>query len=464
MVESDGVADAGTIEATPDQPEDIGTGVAPVVAPRRIASIDVLRGLALLGILVMNIPFFALSAFAFFNPDEFGGFEGPDYATWLGSHLLFDMKMMTLFSLLFGAGLVLFAEKAVSKSGRAAGLHYRRMAWLLVIGLIHAYLIWEGDILVWYALCGMLIYPLRFLRARWLLVIGLAMMLVTPVINTGQGFMFQYMRDQAERMEAGETLSEMQEGFATAWIGERDEETGEVTTEGVTEGFSPEAEQIEEEREAVLGAYTDRVRYRAEGVFFMQTYLFLVYAIWRVCGTMIVGMALFKWGVLGAGRSWRMYATMAALGFGLGLPLVGAGVGPMHRVGFDPIELFKFVWHFNYFGSLLVAMGWMGVVMLVCKAGALAPVRAGLAAVGRMAFTNYLMQSLICGAIFFGWGLGYFGSLSRSELVPIVLGVWAFQIGFSLLWLRAFRFGPMEWLWRSLTYWKPQPMRRADRA
>ena len=130
----------------------------------------------------------------------------------------------------------------------------------------------------------------------------------------------------------------------------------------------------------------------------------------------------------------------------------------MRAMDFDTILMFRYGFAFNYIGSLAVALGWIGLLMAICKTGAMPIARAGLANVGRMAFTNYLMQSLICSAIFFGWGFGQFGVLRRSQLVPIVLAIWAFQIAFSALWLRRFRFGPLEWAWRSLTYGRRQPM------
>ena len=206
------VGDAGMVEATPDSP------AVPVAESKRIASIDVIRGFALLGILVMNLPFFALSTAMFFHPPAAGGFEGADYATWLGSHLLFEMKLMSIFSMLFGAGVVLFAEKAVAKRGRAAGLHYRRMWWLLVFGLVHAYLVWEGDILFSYAVMGMLVFPLRHVPPRWLVVIAVGLGVIAPIVSTGQGFLFAHMRDQAAEHErlvaAGEEVPQSVENWA----------------------------------------------------------------------------------------------------------------------------------------------------------------------------------------------------------------------------------------------------------
>lgn len=440
---------------------------APVKGAKRIASIDVLRGVALLGILVMNIPIFALTSAAFFYPPAAGGFEGVDYGVWLGSRLLFEQKMMTIFSMLFGAGIVLFAEKAIAKRGRAAGLHYRRMGWLLLIGLAHAYLVWEGDILTTYALCGMMVYGLRFLRARWLVPIAIVLMAVAPLLGTAQGLFFGFVRAQSQEAavlrEAGEEVPSGMATWAEVWDGTYDEETGELVKEGLGTGFVPGPERMEEEREAVLGSWWDRVSFRAKDTIFFHTYVNLTWGFWRVCGVMALGMALFKLGVFSASRSVGFYGVMASVGFAIGVSLDAVGSWAMAREGYDFVAMFTYTWHFNAVGSVFSALGWTGLVMLVCRVGALGLVRSGLAAVGRMAFTNYLLQSLICATIFFGHGglgIGYFGSFSRSELVPFVLGVWAFEIALSVVWLRAFRFGPMEWVWRSLTYWRLQPLRR----
>jgi uncharacterized protein len=181
--------------------------------------------------------------------------------------------------------------------------------------------------------------------------------------------------------------------------------------------------------------------------------------LWRVGGLMLLGMALFKMDVLTAGRSAGFYVRMSLLGFGIGLPLTGLGVWMMHRSGFDPVAAQGVNAVPNYFGSLATALGWIGLVMLICKLGALPAVRTGLRAVGRMAFTNYLTQSLIAAFIFYGWGFGYWGQISRSGLMLIVVGVWALQIAWSLWWLARFRMGPLEWLWRWGSYGKRPAMR-----
>lgn len=415
--------------------------LTPVRENQRIDSIDVLRGLALLGIFVMNIPTFAFSYFAFFNPPAHGGFEGPDYWAWLGSHLFFEMKMMSIFSMLFGAGIVLFAQRIESKRGpgRAAGVHYRRMIWLLVFGMLHAYLIWYGDILVAYALVGMLAYLFRKLPPVILIFIAAMLLPIPPLIGIAQQFSLAHVQSEAQ---AG-----------AEWAVEMWSEIGAT--------FYPESQELEAEHSAILGSYTDLVSHMAPHTAMMQTWVFLSWSLWRVLSMMLLGMVLFKYGVLSAKRSYNFYIAMFVISLLIGLPLILVGVNKMHTDNFDAIAFMGVNSAFNAFGSVAVAFAWIALIMLMCKAGALGWVRKALAAVGRMAFTNYIMQSLFGAVIFYGWGFGYFDQLSRSGLLLVVLMVWMFQIIFSLLWLTRYRMGPLEWLWRSLTYWRIEPIARS---
>ena len=423
---------AGPIPGVPSGPVP-----GPVGRGDRIDSIDTLRGVALLGIFVMNIPTFALTGAAFFNPPAGGGFEGANYAVWLVSHGLFDMKMMAIFSMLFGAGVALMGERFGQTGRSAVGVHYRRMGWLLLIGMVHAYGIWFGDILVAYSLIGMLVFLLRRLPAKWLLVIACALLPIGMALSGAQQAMFEWMRSSTDP------------NMVETW-----EDVGSM--------FFPTEEFLEEERQNALGGFAERIRAHAPDVLMMQTWVFAVFTFWRVSALMLLGMALYKWRVFDASRSTAFYATLLAAGLLIGGGLIAAGVVVNHRNGFDPVAFFGVVGWFNYAGSVGMALAWIALVMLVCKSGVLRWLRASLAAVGRMALTNYLMQSVIAAFIFYGWGLGYFGRLDRIDYVPIVIGVWAFQMLASPLWLARFRYGPMEWLWRSLTYWKPQPMRRGS--
>ncbi len=484
--------------ASPSEPE----RPAPVAAARRIDSLDAMRGFAVLGILIMNIHSFGLPMAAYFNPTVAGGFEGANYWIWVIEHLFADLKFMSIFSMLFGAGVVLFTSRIEAKGGSALSLHARRMGWLLFIGLLHGYLLWLGDILVLYALCGLVIYWVRRLPATLLALLGVASLMVTTVFVIFFGFFFGTLQtaleehdrtaaivapaapteaDEAARSDAasetpveGESNAAVQtppiEGGAEApGADERRELTMGMTVAEIREtlremrdGWSPPPEKVEGEIAAMTGSYLDEVVYRAPVLVGMQIFLIVLYC-WRAIGMMLLGMALFKWRVLSAARSARFYAGMTVVGFAVGLPIIWLGLQRNVHAEFDFIAAQFTNSHFNYFGSVFVALGWIGAIMLLCRTGAIAWLTASLAAVGRMAFTNYLMHTIICTTIFngrSGLGLAKFGELDRAQLLVIVAGIFLVQMIASPLWLSAFRFGPFEWLWRSLTYWRLQPMRR----
>jgi uncharacterized protein len=405
--------------APPDAP-------GPVGPAERIAPLDVLRGFALLGILVMNIRFFAMPVPAYNNPTAYGSLEGANDWVWYLGDLLADTKFMTIFSMLFGAGIVLMAGRQEAAFRRPGWLHYRRMAVLLAFGLAHAYLLWGGDILYTYALCGMAVYPLRRLRPRWLLALGLLLLAVGSAINLAAGAVMSFLPPEA--------------------------------LDGIRRGFHPSADVIDQELAAYRGGWVDGFRQRWPLVLGIQTLGFALMLFWRAGGLMLVGMGLFKLGVFSAALSRRAYLMMLALGLLVGLPVTAYGLHQDIASGWDAMYV-KFVGQqYNYWASLLVAGGWVGLVMLVCQSDALRPATTPLAAVGRMAFTNYLMQTVICTTLFYGYGFGLFGYVDRVGQFGIVLAVWAFQLIVSPLWLRYFRLGPAEWLWRSLTYMRLQPI------
>jgi uncharacterized protein len=176
---------------------------------------------------------------------------------------------------------------------------------------------------------------------------------------------------------------------------------------------------------------------------------------------MLVGMALFKWGVLSAERSRRFYSVLAVAGFAIGLPIIGVGIARRFAVDWSIEYAFFRGSQYNYWGSVFVALAYVSVVMLIVKSRELGRLGRAFAAAGRMAFTNYLLQTAICTTLFYGHGLGLFGRVERSIQILIVFAVWVFQLWFSTFWLERFRFGPAEWLWRTLTYLKPQRMRRS---
>lgn len=440
--------------------------LAPVSTVARVGSVDVLRGVAVLGILAMNIISFGLPMSAYVNPAseglaEFAGkYEGLNRLSWWVSLLLFDQKMMALFSMLFGAGLVLMDGRNATRSapetppGRKkagfAGIYYRRLLWLFAIGMVHAYLIWFGDILVAYALCGLLLYPLRKVRPAVLIPVGAAVLMFALVISSAFGGVLSMMSAKIPpieaKLEAGEPITPSEQAMLDGFR----EQMGEA---------DPTPEQARAEVEKMRGSVGEVLSANAGHAVFMQTLLFVTWAFWRALGLMLIGMGLMKLGVFAGERSTRFYATLAGVGYGVGLPLVAAGGFFLERSGFDLATMYLYAGHFNYTGSVLVALGHLAVVMLVVRAGVLRPVTARLAAVGRIPLTNYLTQSLLCTTLFFGWGLGMFGRFERAELWLVVAGVWTLQLLWSPWWVARFRFGPAEWLWRTVAYWKLQPWR-----
>ena len=401
--------------------------LAPVAETARIESIDAVRGFALLGILLMNIQMFSMVGAAYFNPTAYGDLTGANYVVWYLSHLLADQKFMTIFSSLFGAGIVLMWQNAESKGRKAAGLHYRRTFWLLVFGAVHAYAMWSGDILFIYGLCSLWAFWFRRLSPTTLIIIGLILIMVSP------GLFFM----------AGSTIE--------FWPPE--------ATEGFEAGWQPTPEQIAEEVGNYRGGWLDQMPSRAQQSVGLHTGAFIFWGFWRVTGLMLIGMALFKLGFFSAEWSEKAYLTLLIVAILIGLPIVALGVRANFAAGWD-ISRFFLGPLYNYVTSLLVSMGWASGILLLCKRGALQGLTAAFANVGRMALTNYLLQTIICTTIFYGHGFGYFGSVSRVGQLLIVFGVWAFLIPFSSWWLQRFRFGPFEWLWRTLSYLKVQPMRR----
>ena len=398
---------------------------APIRTQDRIESIDVLRGFALLGILIMNIQSFAMVEAAYFDPSQYGDLTSANWWVWAVSHALADMKFMAIFSMLFGAGVIIATQSLDAKGHPSLGYHYRRNLLLLGFGLIHAYFIWYGDILVTYALAALFLYWLRNLRARWLFVIGAVVLSVPLLINLSLS------------LAPPEVMAE------------------------VASDFTYSDADIAAELEAYRGSWADAFAARVPAALGMHFAAIPGFLIWRAGGLMLVGMALYKTGVLAGKRSARYYNLLAALGFAIGLPLVVMSVLNQTANDYDPmVGQLGIGVAYNYLGSIAMALAYVSVIMRLCQSSLWPRLTNKLAALGRTAFTNYILQSLICTFIFYGFGLGLFGSVERWGQVLIVFGVWAIQLALAPLWLRHYRFGPLEWLWRSLTYGRFQPMKR----
>lgn len=430
---------------------------APVDEGRRNRLLDALRGVALLGILLMNIPGFAMPNYF---SESFRSDPG-NVNFWVNAviSVVFEGKMRALFGMIFGAGVLLFVSKKEQTGWPIAGLFYRRMFWLVTFGLIHAHLIlWFGDILYLYGLCGMLVYLFRNVRPVYLV---LGVPLVAAFDFAAGTLFYQHVRSErlayvdARAAEAeNRPLTEGQQDALARW---RD----------IEQTILPNREDVKENTRKMKSDYATVAGYVRKLSFEFETKFVLV-AVWDSLALMLLGAALYRWGFLTGRWSRRDYWTVLAVGYGLGLPLVifsfyhsylyfptlEAGLRRLEDV---PVEWVNLIYPFQ---RILLVLAHVAALILLYQGGYAAALFRRLEAVGQMAFTNYIMHSVICTLFFFGYGLNYYAELEFYQLYFVVAAIWAAQLIISPLWLRFFRFGPLEWLWRSLTYWKLQPFRR----
>lgn len=421
---------------------------APLAESQRLESLDVLRGFAVLGILAMNIMSFSGPFAGYANPTVWPlPYEGGNRVAYWFTHTVFDLKMMSLFGMLFGAGVVVWGHKASTRqeAARLRWLWLRRMFWLFVIGMAHAWLLWEGDILVAYSLCGAIAaWWLRRLPPAWLLGIAAGLFLV----HVGLTYLQVFSVWMAFGDHAGGTPFGMPKADFAAM------------REGMKSFMAPTPEMIDEQLASHRGSYADVFAARAEANAFIQIQGFAFYIFWRSTSMMLLGMALVRMGIFTGTRTPRFYATMAAVCYAIGLPMVVLGVIDNEAHGFDLMRSALVGAPLNTVGSLPVALGHAALLLLLVRLGALRILRQALAAAGRMALTNYLAQTVICATLFYGYGFGLYGHLDRPALLGIVAAIWLVQLTWSPMWLARFRFGPAEWVWRALTYFKAPPMLR----
>ncbi len=399
----------------------------PINTSARIGSLDLLRGFAILGILVINIQWFSMPGLTGFNPTIYGDLTGINRIVWTVSHLFGEVKFMTIFSMLFGAGIMLLCQRLEQSNLKPTKIYYRRILWLLFFGILHAYLLWTGDILVWYSLSGLLAYLFWRLRPGWLVFWSILLLL----IGTGLYALFQWSLPYWPQ-EAFQSNKDM---------------------------WSPSPEAIQHSLDIYRGGWLNQMTDRLPTSLTMHTFIYLIYGLWRTLGIMLAGMALMKWGVLSAQRSKRFYITTALLGLLIGLSITAYGIyqNMAHNFSFE-FSMFGGTL-FNYWGSIPVALGYISLIMLWWNSRFGTWCKSALSATGRMAFSCYIAQTLICTTLFYGHGFGLFGYVPRWGQFCIVIAIWIIIILWADFWLKRYRFGPLEWLWRSLTYWKRQPMK-----
>ncbi|MEM8893063.1 MAG: DUF418 domain-containing protein [Bacteroidota bacterium] len=396
----------------------------------RIESLDVIRGFALLGILIMNIQSFSMPGATYLNPAAYGDLNGVNKWVWIISHVFGDSKFMSLFSMLFGASILLITEGAERKTGSSLAIHYKRNFWLLLIGLFHSYIMWHGDILTPYAVIAFMVCPARKMKVRSLLILGTLLFSVSSVLYLMTAMSIPYM--------------------------------SEADLAGLMSSWQPTSDQIQQEIAAFTGSFSEQLNERVKATIGMHTTVFLILFLWRISGLMLIGMALYKSGFFQGDFSKAFYTRTVFIAGGIGLVLVTIGVIQNFEHNWSIAYSFFAGSQWNYWGSLGIAIAYVAIMNIIIKSEMFVSLRLRLAAVGRMALTNYLSQTLIGTFIFYGFGLGLIGQVERWGQLLIVFGIWAVQLIISPIWLKHYQYGPVEWLWRSLTQMKAQKMRKIE--
>jgi len=413
---------------------------------RRIESLDFIRGCALFGILLMNIVGMGLGP-AYDNPTILGGDKGINLQTWYFFNVGFEGTQRGLFSILFGAGVILFSSRAEA-SGRSdhADLYFRRQLWLIAFGLFNAWvLLWMGDILFFYGITALVLYAFRKLPGRTLLIVGLIAFALGAVWSAAEA---QGKLDQFEAAQVAQTVPEAKR---TAEQKAAIEEWEQARLNG------PPPPAVKEMRENMTAGYFSAQRELAPLIRHFESWN--IYRFFGdFFGMMMVGMALFKFGVLTLEARIRTYVAMAVGGYAIGLPMNLYEANLILGSGFSSLGYAQGGISYD-FSRLALTMGHLGLLMLFLRSGILSWFRRGMTAVGRMALTNYLTHSVVALIVFVL--LGYWGAFERHQLYYIVLAIWLAQLIVSPIWLKHFHFGPVEWLWRYLTYLKAPPFRKS---
>lgn len=426
---SDGQPQPAPPVATPDQPVSSG---------ERIVTLDFIRGIAVLAILFPNVVAHAYPMLAYYWPEGLaGGSTAFDRAVWLFQFVLIDGKFRGLFTLLFGAGIYLFMERAWAR-GSTRGLQVRRLVWLALFGVVHYYLIWFGDILFGYAMSGLMVLPMLGWQARTQLRVGLAWYiggsLALAAALGGQAAVEGLPRAQTEQPAAYAQLLDSKAGLL------RDaEETTAVMRDG---------------------SYGDVVGHRLanQSLGLIKAPIF---ALFETVPLMLLGMALYRLGLFEGGLDRRKLRRWGWIGL-VGGALLTLPLGLWAMAAAFPLMLTQFV--FNGAPALFhlaMVFGLAALLSLWAPRAAATWLGSRFVAAGRTAFSNYIGSSLVMMLVFQGWAGGLYGELHRGALLAIVLATWVLMLAWSKPWLSRYRYGPLEWLWRCLTYRKRFALRRS---
>ncbi len=403
----------------------------------RIVSLDIIRGVAVMGIFSVNVIAFAMIEQAYGDPATYGGATGADLVVWAANMVLIEGKMRALFSMLFGASTLLIIERSEAAGSDAWATHSRRMVVLFLFGLAHFYFVWTGDILHLYAVIGLLAFAFRDAPSRILLRWAIGLMLV-QILLFALLSMSIYQADWAAHAPGASAQA------VTAW----NDGAGRLM---------PSPQIIA----ADLALYRDGFLARLGDAFGPRRWDWgndIIAFGPETLSLMLFGMAGYKSGFFTGDWSDAAYRKAAAVGLGIGAIAFAVLVAIDIRTGFRiPVVIAV-----ELLGSApfrpLMAFGYAALIILATRRGGWLAAR--LAAVGRVAFTNYLGTSIVAASVFYGWGLGLYGHASRAQAWLLVPIVWVMMLAWSKPWLDRFHYGPFEWAWRSLARGKVQPMRK----
>ena len=402
----------------------------------RLVTLDIVRGVAVMGILAMNIVAFAMIPAAYINPLAYGMEGAADLAAWAFNFVFIDGKMRGLFSFLFGASMLLVIQLAEKSGDSPRRITFRRQWWLLAFGMIHYYLIWYGDILMGYAIVGMAAWLFRDKAPRILIRWGIGLVVVQLLIMIAlAGFMH----------------------VLAAAVVSGDPDAVEQWAEMSREIAVPSAAVLREQMALYLGPWTGIVEHQVidKGV---QPLAFVFIFGAETLAYMLFGMAALKTGFLTGGWDNARYRRTVALCFAIAVPAYLLLAALTYGDDFSVPGLFTFAFAGSVPFRPVMVVGYAALIILATRRGGWLVDR--IAAAGRAALTNYLGASILMTGLFYGWGLGWFGNLSRAELWLVVIAMWAVMLAWSKPWLDRFAYGPLEWLWRSLARWEWQPMRK----
>lgn len=412
------------------------TPFAPVQPGQRLESLDLLRGFALCGILLVNImPMGGL--WEGYHPALPATLANPDWSAWIVQHLFFQGAMRGLFTLLFGAGMLLITLRGEDGRGtiQSADVYFRRCMALLALGIFNAtVLLFPGDILYVYGLSGFLLFAFRTASPRVLLSVA-ALLIVLLTVETG---VVSYQ--QAAEMHRGQAL--LAQGAAVETLSEA--------------ARLPDPQMVQDETALRTGGPAGLLKWSVRTWLDYAASSYTITLVLESAAFMLVGMALFKLGVLSGRRSLAFYLALAGVGYAVGLMINGAQAVVLWR---SQVGAAAWASQTSYeLGRFSVTLAHVGLVLALWKMNVLGVIGVGLRALGRMALTNYLLQSAIAALLFYG--LGLWGRLDWWSLWALAAGIWTVQILFSVVWLQLFAFGPLEWLLRWVAYGRPAPLRR----